>query len=225
MKSLRVIAFALAVTALVAPAQAADRFVTVTGEASVNAAPDLAVIRVGVASNAKTAREASDANARQMTDVIAAIKAAGIADRDIQTSRLALQAQYDSSKPGLSKLVGFQLSNQITMQIRDIGNLPALLDRVIAAGANEMSGMEFVVSEQSKLLDKARTEAIADARRKAELYAQAAGARLGAVASISEEGAAPPAYPMQAMRVAGVPIAPGEKTLRVTVSVSYELTH
>jgi uncharacterized protein YggE len=160
-----------------------------------------------------------------MTAVLAVIKAAGINDRDVQTSRLALQPQYDSSRPGISKLVGFQLSNQITLQIREIDNLPNLIDRAIAAGANEMSGMEFVVTEQSKLLDKARSEAVADARRKAEIYAQAAGSKVGGVLSISEEGAAPPAYPMQAMRAAGAQVAPGEKTLRVAVTVSFELTH
>jgi len=88
-----------------------------------------------------------------------------------------------------------------------------------------MSGLEFVVSQQSKLLDQARDEAIADARRKAELYAKAAGAKLGAVASISEEGSSSQPRPMQAMRAAGVPIAPGEQTLRAAVTVSYELTH
>jgi uncharacterized protein YggE len=100
-----------------------------------------------------------------------------------------------------------------------------VLDRAIAAGANEMSGIEFVVSEQSKLLDQARDDAIADARRKAELYAKAAGAKLGGVVSISEEGPAPPQpRPMQAVRAGAVPVAPGEQTLRATVSVSYELT-
>jgi uncharacterized protein YggE len=88
-----------------------------------------------------------------------------------------------------------------------------------------MSGLEFLVSQQSKLLDQARDEAIADARRKAELYAKAAGARLGAVVSISEEGSSPPPRPMQAMRAGAAPVAPGEQTLRAVVSVSYELTH
>jgi len=91
------------------------------------------------------------------------------------------------------------------------------------AGANEMSGIEFVVSEQSKLLDQARDDAIADAHRKAELYARAAGAKLGRVVSITEEGSSPPPRPMQAMRAGAVPVAPGEQTLRAVVTVSYEL--
>jgi len=169
-------------------AQAAERAVTVTGEATVSVPPDTAVIRIGVSSLEKTAREAGEANAKQMTAVLAAIKASGIAERDIQTSRLSLQPQYDPNKGG-TRLTGFQANNQVTIRIRDIDSLPTVLDRAIAAGANEMSGIEFVVSEQSKLLDQARDEAIADARRKAELYAKAAGAKLGQVISISTDTA------------------------------------
>ena len=123
------------------PVQAADRLVTVSGEATVSVAPDMAVIRIGVTSSAKTAREASDANAKQMTAVLAAIKDAGIADRDVQTSRLSLQPQYDPKQTGAARLVGFQVNNQVTIKIRDIGTLSAVLDRAIAAGANEMSGI------------------------------------------------------------------------------------
>ena len=212
--------------AFVAPsARAAERLVTVTGEATVSVAPDMAVIRIGVASQGKTAREASDANARQMTAVLAAIKDAGIAERDVQTSRLSLQPQYDPNRSAPARLLGFQANNQLTVKIRDIAQLPGILDRAIGAGANEMSGIEFAVSEQSKLLDQARGEAIADARRKAELYARAAGAKVGSVVAIVEEGSAPPlAYPLKAMRAgAAVPVAPGEQTLRVVVTVSYEL--
>src|SRR5664279_385656 len=203
--------------------QAADKLVTVSGEATIAVAPDTAVIRIGVTSSAKTAREASDANAKQMTSVLAAIKDTGIADRDVQTSRLSLQPQYDPNKSGTARLLGFQVTNQVTVKIRDIDKLPAILDRAIGAGANEMSGIEFVVSEQSKLLDQARDEAVADAHRKAELYAHAAGAKVGAVVAIAEEGSAPPPRLMQALRAGAVPVAPGEQTLRAVVTVSYEL--
>ena len=220
----RVLFILFAATVALAPARAAERLVTVTGEATVAVAPDAAVIRIGVNSQDKTAREASEANAKQMTAVLAAIKDTGIADRDIQTSRLSLQPQYDANKSGTARLTGFQASNQVTVKIRDIDKLPALLDHAIAAGANEMSGIEFVITEQSKLLDRARDDAIADARRKAELYAQAAGSKLGPVVSITEEGSAAPPRPMQAMRAGAVPIAPGEQTLRAMVTVSYELS-
>src|SRR5450830_1151549 len=119
---------------------------------------------------------------------------------------MSLQPQYDPNKSGTARLLGFQVTNQLTVTIRDIGKLPAILDRGIGAGANEMSGIEFVVSEQSKLLDQARAEAIADARRKAEVYAQAAGVKVGHVVAITEEGSAPPPRLMQAMRAgAAVP--------------------
>jgi len=205
------------------PALAIDKLVTVTGEATVAVAPDIAMIRIGVSSQDKTAREASDANAKQMTAVLAAIKSNNIAERDIQTSRLSLQPQYDPNKSGTARLTGFQATNQVTVRIRDIGNLAAVLDSAISAGANEMSGIEFIVSEQSKLLDRARDDAIADAHRKAELYAKAAGSRLGHVVAISEEGTTPPPRPMQALRAGAVPISPGEQTLRAAVTVSYEL--
>jgi uncharacterized protein len=221
------IAFALLFAALVAaplPALAVDRLVTVTGDATVSVAPDTVMIRIGVTSAGKNAREASETNAKQMTSVLNAIKANGIDPRDIQTSRLSLQPQYDPSKPGAARLTGFQVTNQVTVRIRDIGKLPAILDHAIAAGANEMSGIEFVVSQQSHLLDEARTEAIADAHRKAALYAQAAGAKLGRVVAIADEGAVPPPRPvMQALRAGAVPVVPGEQTLRASVTVSYEL--
>jgi uncharacterized protein YggE len=224
MPVLRVLSVLLAATLMLTPAHAMEKLVTVTGEATVAVAPDAAVIRIGVTSQDKTAREASEANAKQMTAVLAAIKDTGIADRDIQTSRLSLQPQYDANKSGNARLTGFQASNQVTVRIRDIDKLATVLDRAIASGANEMSGIEFVISEQSKMLDQARDDAIADARRKAELYAKAAAARIGNVVSISEEGPAPQPRPMQAMRAGAVPIAPGEQTLRAIVTVSYELT-
>ena len=214
----------VAATVMAGPAYAADKLLTVTGEATAAVAPDAAVIRIGVSSGAKTAREASDANAKQMTAVMAAIKEAGIADRDVQTSRLSLQPQYDPNKSGTARLLGFQVTNQLTIKIRDIDKMPAILDRAIAAGANEMSGIEFVVSEQSKLLDQARDDAIADGRRKAELYARAAGVKVGQVIAIAEEGSNPPPRPMvQAMRAGAVPVAPGEQTLRASVTITYAI--
>ncbi len=226
MKLRFVVTLALA-AAFFAPlhARAADKFITVTGDANVAVAPDTALMRIGVTSQGKTAHEASAANSKQMTSVLAAIRDTGIPDRDVQTSRLSLQPQYDPNKNGTARLLGFQVTNQVTIKVRDTDKLPTILDRAIAAGANEMSGIEFVVSEQSKLLDQARDDAIADARRKAELYAKAAGVKLGRVLTIVEEGSSPPARPvMQAMRAGAVPVSPGEQNLRASVTVSYELT-
>jgi len=207
------------------PARALDKLVTVTGQATISVAPDTAEIRIGVTSHGKNAREASEINAKQMTTVMAAIEDRGVPERDIQTSRLSLQPQYDPNKAGPARLLGFQVTNQLTVKIRNIDKLPSILDHAIAAGANEMSGIEFEVSGESKLLDQAREAAIADARRKAELYAKAAGATLGRVVAITEEGAPSPPRPLAAMRAGAgaVPVAPGEQTLRAMVTVSYEL--
>jgi uncharacterized protein YggE len=227
MKFRLIVPLALA-AALLAPvhSRAADKLITVTGDANVAVAPDTALMRIGVTSQGKTAHEASAANSKQMTSVLAAIRDTGIPDRDVQTSRLSLQPQYDPNKSGTARLTGFQVTNQVTIKVRDTDKLPAILDRAIAAGANEMSGIEFVVSEQSKLLDQARDDAVADARRKAELYAKAAGVKLGRVLAIVEEGSSPPPRPvMQAMRAGAVPVSPGEQNLRASVTVSYEITN
>ena len=220
---IRIVIIVAALAASVLSASAADRLITVNGEATVSVAPDAAVIRIGVNSQGKTAREASDANAKEMTAVLAALKDAGIAERDVQTSRLSLQPQFDANKAGSNRLIGFQATNQVTVRVRATDQLPGIIDRAIGAGANEMSGIEFVVSEQSKLLDQARGEAVADAKRKAEIYAGAAGVKLGRAVSITDDDSNTPPRPIQAMRASGVPVAPGEQKLRVSVTVSYEL--
>ena len=199
--------------------------ITVVGEASTDVPPDLAQIRVGVVSQGKTAREASDANVRLMNPVLAAVKESGIADADTQTSRLSLQPVYGAERNPQAKITGFQASNQITLKLRQIGKIAETLDRLIAAGANEIGGIEFLVAAPAKALDNVRTEAIADARRKAEIYARAAGVTLGRPLSITEDGAAPP-QPM-VMRAgsaaSAMKVAPGEKTLNLSVMVSFEL--
>jgi uncharacterized protein YggE len=205
-------------------ADTAERLITVTGEAMTTAVPDMVTIRLGVATQGKTARDASGANAKLMTAVMAAIKAAGAAERDIQTARLALQPQFEQTKNGPPHLTGFHASNDVTVKLRDIGKLADLIDHAVAAGANEMSGIEFSVSDHSKRLDEARTAAIADAHRKAEIYATAAGVKLGRAVAITETSASPPPRPVAAFRAVSTPIAPGELALQASVTVSYELT-
>src|ERR1035441_3051650 len=119
-------------------AEKLDKLVTVTGEATIAATPDAAVIRLGVSSQGKTARAASDANAKEMTAVLAAIKESGVAERDIQTSRLSLQPQYDPKQTGAARLVGFQVNNQVTIKIRDIGRLSPTPARAFADAGNKL---------------------------------------------------------------------------------------
>jgi uncharacterized protein YggE len=209
-----------------AAAQTPDKLpslITVSGEGQGGIVPDLAILSGGVTSAGKTAREASEANAKAMTAVMAAIKAGGVAEQDVQTSRLSLQPVRDPNRNEL-RIVGFQATNQVTIKIRDMAKISDVIDRLISAGANDISGINFVVSSPSKALDSAREAAIADARRKAEIYAQAANVKLGAAVSITEEGSMVPApIPMRGAMQASTPVSVGEEIQRVAVTVSYEL--
>src|ERR1700692_3438203 len=224
-----ILAAAAAGTLLAVPARAQTEppaMISVTGEAQVSVPPDLAQIDGGVTSEAKTAREASEANNAAMGKVLLALKGAGIDEKDYQTSRLSLQPQNSSSKPGgPSTIVGYRASNRVTIRLRDIAKLANVIDTLVGAGANDIGGINFTVSQASKLLDEAREQAIADARRKAEIYAKVAGVILGAPLSISEEGnAAPVPYRKMAAGMAvSAPVAQGEETLHVGVSVSWAI--
>jgi uncharacterized protein len=217
-----------AVALLAAPALAQvvpPAAVSVTGEATVSVPPDLAQVDGGVSSDAKTAREAFEANNAAMGKVLLALKSAGIDAKDIQTSRLSLQPQSALSRPGPSPIVGYRANNRVTVRVRDVAKVASVIDTLVGAGANDIGGIVFSVSNASKLLDEARERAIADARRKAEIYARAAGVTLGAPVSISEESSP---GPMPYRRIAAgmpvsAPVAQGEETLQVTVSVSWAI--
>ena len=191
-----------------------------TGEASVSVPPDLAQVDGGVTSDGKTAREASDTNNAAMGKVLLALKGAGIDEKDYQTSRLSLQPQYAPNRSGPSPVVGYRASNRVTIRVRDMTKVANVIDVLVGAGANEVGGINFMVSQASKLLDDAREKAVADARRKADIYAKAAGVTLGEPLSISEEGSSVPLYrgKMAAPMAAGAQVAQGEETLSVTVT-------
>jgi uncharacterized protein YggE len=225
------LAFVIAAAVLVATPALAQTVpppaISVTGEANVSVPPDLAQIDGGVATDAKTAREASDANNAAMGKVLLALKGAGIDEKDYQTSRLSLQPQYATSSKAAERpgVVGFRASNRVTIKIRDVTKVASVIDVLVGAGANEIGGINFIVTQPSKHLDEAREKAIADARRKADIYAKAAGVTLGEPISISEEGAAVPVFrsKVAAPMAAGAPVAQGEETLSVSVSVSWAI--
>jgi uncharacterized protein len=199
--------------------------ISVTGEATVSVPPDQAQIDGGITSEAKTAREASDTNNMAMGKVLLALKGAGIEEKDVQTSRLSLQPQSPPNRTGPAAIVSYRASNRVTVRLRDVTKVASVIDTLVGAGANEIGGINFVVTQASKLLDEAREQAIADARRKAEIYARAAGVTLGAPLAISEQGAPGP-MPFRKMAVgmaASAPVAQGEETLGATVSVSWAI--
>jgi len=207
--------------------------ISVTGEASVSAPADLASVDAGVASDAKTAREASEANNTAMAKVLTALKSANIEPKDIQTSQLSLQPQYASSsvsrQPAPPTVVGYRASNRVRVRIRDVTKVASVIDTLVGAGANDIGNIAFEVSQASKLLDDAREKAVADARRKAETYAKAAGVTLGQPLSIAESGAPQPVFHAKMMRnnapmaTAPTPVEQGEETLSVSVAVTWQI--
>jgi len=223
------LAAAVAATLLGTPALAQTvppPMITVSGEATISVAPDQAEIEAGVTSDAKTAREASEANNAAMGKLLLALKAANIDEKDIQTSRLSLQPQYAPNRSGPSPVVGYQASNRVPVRLHDVLKVASTIDMLVGAGATNIGGIGFSVSNASKLLDDARGQAVADARRKAEIYARAAGVALGAPLGISEQGGpGPMPYRKMAagMTASPAPIAQGEETLQVTVSVSWAI--
>ncbi len=230
-------AFAVAVVffSAVAAAQAQqpqslpEARVVVIGEGSVSVPPDYAQARAGATTRAKTAREAADANSKLMTAITAALTNAGIAPKDIQTERFSVQPVYTAPQPGVEqKLTGFAVSNQVVVKIRAIDKVGDILDRLLAAGATDLGTVQFLHSDPSKMLDAARDAALADARRKAELYAHAANLKLGAVAWITEDSGYAPPLPMVAMRAAGAvgaapPISAGEDILHARITVGFAI--
>jgi len=229
----------LAALAAISPAQAVerlidisnDRWVEVTGEGGVSAAPDFAQVTLGVTTSGKTAGDAVAANAQAANALVALIKTEGVAPADIQTSNVSVSPMFSelsSNRETAPTITGYSVSNNLTVRIRDIPRLGALLDKAVTAGANSIYGIGFGHNNPSALLDKARPLAVADARRKAEIYAAAGGGRIGRLMVLTEEaGRQPPmafsrAY--TAAAAAQTPIEAGEDKLTVSVNARFELT-
>lgn len=187
------------------------------------------MISAGVVTQALTASAAMQENASRMSATVAALKAAGVADRDIQTASLSLSPQYRYAENKAPEITGYQASNQVSVRFRDIKRAGRILDTLVAQGANQINGPVFSVEKADAAIDEARVAAIKTARARADLYAQAAGLRVKRIVSISEsQGYAPPPYPMPVMmaraeKAADTAIEPGEQKLSVNVSVSFEL--
>lgn len=192
--------------------------------------PDLAVIQAGVVTQAPTAADAMRQNSARMTTVLAALRRAGVAERDIQTSNISLSPQYRYAENQPPVITGYQASNQVSVRFRDIGKSGTILDALVREGANNISGPNLTIDKPEAALDEARTAAVATARARAELYARAAGLRVDRILSISEGGALPPPMPMPQAGLARfsadkaeTQIAAGEQELRVSLSVRFLL--
>lgn len=220
---------ALAATLAPAAAQTSPRQVSIQGEGQASAAPDEAVIGGGTQIQARTAKEAMEGNSAAMRQVLEALKQAGIADRDVSTSALTLWPVIEQGSGNRPRVTGYATGHRVTVRVRDLARLGDVLDRMVAAGANQIDGLQLTVSNWSAKVDEARVAAVADARRKAEALAQAAGARLGKVVTITEHGGTtpPPMVRSSAARTLSysgpAPVATGDQTFRLSVSVVWEL--
>ena len=198
--------------------------IVVIGEGSVSAVPDYAQIIGGVTTQGKSVNEAAAANSKIMAAITAALLNAGIVQKDIQTSRFAIQPDYT---PSPVKISGYEVSNQVTVKIRDLDKAGDILERMVGAGATNVGNIQFQHNDPSKLLDQARDAAVADAKRKAEVYAKASGITLGRVVWLTEDAGYAPPMPMLAARAtmgaaAPVPISTGEDTLHVRITVGFD---
>ncbi len=216
---------------LAGPAALADdtdtrRAITVSAAGQVAAEPDQARITSGVTTEAATAAQALARNSEVMKQVIAGLKQSGIEPEDIQTTSFDVSPRYTRPERGEAAVIdGYRVTNQVQVLVRDLDKLGAILDQLVSLGANTSSGLSFEVSKAETLRDDARKEAVANARRRAELYASAAGVELGEVLSIQEGGDfAPRPMPMaRAMKAEAVPIERGTEMLQASVTITWAL--
>ncbi|MFS0737690.1 SIMPL domain-containing protein [Sphingomonas sp. 1P06PA] len=200
----------------------------IVAEGEVTRVPDVAAISAGVVTQAQTAGQAMSDNAGRMAATIAALKKAGVADRDIQTASINLNPQYRYGENLPPVITGYQASNQVTVRFRDVRRAGAILDALVAVGANQINGPMLSLDKPEAALDEARAAAIAKARARADLYAKAAGLSVRRILAISETGGYEPPRPMPQMmmreaKAADTMIEPGEQRLTVSVNVSFEL--
>lgn len=203
------------------------RNVSVEGIGRVEAVPDMAVVQIGVQREAREAGSAMAAASDAMTAVLAQVQDAGIAPGDIQTMRIGLDPRWRHANDGSApRVVGYVASNDLSVTVRDLDLLGALLDAVVSDGANAMNGLSFDVADREALEDAARVAAVEDARRKAGMIAEAAESALGSVISLSEGsfGGGPPIMMQtaEAMR-SSVPVAAGQIDVVVSVRAVFAL--
>jgi uncharacterized protein YggE len=217
-----------------APSPAADAMFRATtlnlaADGEVKAAPDMASISLGVMTQEKTAQGAMQANAQRMTEVMAALRKAGIAAKDIQTSGLNLNPQYVYEQNVPPRLTGYQASNQVTVIVHDLTKLGAAVDATVNAGANQVNGISFGLNDPTAAENAAREDAVKALQAKADLYAKATGYRIGRLVSLSEGGGYTPRPPMPMVAYASkreamdTPVSAGELNVRIEVSGLYEL--
>ena len=204
------------------------RTISVTGSGSVQAAPDMANITIGVSTVAPTARAALDANNAQTTKMFAFLKSAGVADKDMQSTNLSISPQYRNYRPNENRqpeIIGYTVNNSVRVAVRKLSAFGEVLDGVVTAGANNINGIRFDVSERKALTRSAAANAIKDGISQAKNIANAAGLKLGPILSISQSGGfrPPQQFMARSMAAEAVPIAAGELTIGASASMVFAI--
>lgn len=208
--------------------QPMQNLLSVAGHGEMHQRPDMVTITAGVSTQAETASAALQQNSAAMQGVMQAAKEAGVADKDMQTSNFSVQPRYDYSDNAKPQFLGYEVQNSVTLSLRDVGKLGAALDQLVKAGANQITGISFDVANPASMLDEARRLAVADARHKAEVLAQAGGVKLGKMVSLVEGGAAAPPVQLRATAAkaafdGAAPVAAGENVITADVNISWSL--
>jgi uncharacterized protein len=222
---------ALPVAVHAAEVQKREPVIVVSGEADSAIRPDMAILSLGVTKLEKTAREALDGNNAAMAAVLKALKEEGIADKDLQTSGFSIQPQYsypENDGQRAPELTGYQVTNTVTVRLRDLAKLGALLDKTVTLGVNQGGDIRFTNDKPEKAIEDARKAAVKAAVAKARTLASAAGVKLGRVLEISENASAPEPQPMLRMQMkaaedSSVPIAAGENSYSVSVNMTFAI--
>lgn len=226
---MRILRSAIVVLGLVVPNWALAGQIVVTGQGTVESVPDMAVISVGARYEAATAREALNEVNRRTEAMLKVMRDLGVAEKDLQTGGLFLNPVWERniSRHERARITGYEAGNRVRVKIRDLAILGQALDRSVSGGANTFNGLQFAVQEPKPLMDEARRRAVADARARAELLAEAADVELGALISLTEGSRrAPEPVMMARMEMAAdasVPVAPGEVSTSATVTLVYEI--
>lgn len=231
--TLSIAASMIALCALAAPARAegdhaAPRTITVVGAGEASAAPDMAMLNIGVETEGATAGEALRKNSAQMEATVKSLKDAGVDRKDIQTSNLSVGAKYDYSRnDGPPRIIGYEARNAVTVKIRDVAKAGTIIDKTVSVGANRLDSISFGFTDPKSLANKARKAAVEDAKERAALYAGAAGVTLGPVLQISESSSEAPGPRPMVARMAesakAVPIEIGESSISASVTVIYAI--
>lgn len=211
-------------------AAAEGTLLNISSNAEATRVPDVATLSAGVVTQAADGNSAMRQNAQQMDKVLAAIKAAGIAERDVQTSGVSLNPQYRYADNEAPKITGYQASNTVSLKVRDIAKLGKVLDALAAQGANQINGPSFEIDQPEPVYDEARLAALKKAQARAQTYAKSLGLQVRRIVSISENagGGYNPMPRMRAMAAGAAmdkatPVAPGESTVSVNLDVVFEL--